>query len=107
MIPSTLRLALPLSQPVRYIGLSDRKNWGTKGSTENGAVYRVAHAANTIGANPNDRPEYLISLRPGPLAFGTRKPHPPLPPDFLIFWTAAHPKDVVKAKYKHNYLSEL
>src|SRR5215468_5531611 len=73
MIPSTLRLALPLSQPVRYIELSDRKNWGTKGSTENGAIYRLAHAANTIGANPNDRPGYLISFRPGLFAFGTQK----------------------------------
>jgi hypothetical protein len=48
MIPSTPRLALPL--PVRYIELPDRKNWGRKGSTENGAAYRLAHAANTIGA---------------------------------------------------------
>jgi hypothetical protein len=104
MIPSTLRLALPLSQPPRYIELSDLKNWGTKGSTEIGAIYRLAHAANTIGANPNDQPGYLISLRPGPFALGpvacgTRKSHPPLPPDFLTFWTAAHPKDVVIAKY--------
>jgi len=41
---------------MRYIELSDRQNWGSKGSTENGAAYRLAHAANTIGANANDQP---------------------------------------------------
>jgi hypothetical protein len=52
MIPSILRLALPLSQALHYIELSDRKNWGTKGINHKGEIYRLDHAADSIGAHP-------------------------------------------------------
>ena len=68
-----------------------------KAQTKVGAVYRLAHAANTNRREPND-PLGISAFDRGPFAFGMRKlplsldlPHP--------FCLVAHSKGVVTAKY--------
>jgi hypothetical protein len=75
MIPSILRLAVPLSQALRYIELSVRKNWGTKGLNRKGAINRIF----------DKHPTRTICVRDTEVASATR---------FASFFGSGEPKSV-------------